>query len=186
MTSLDAPLFALRPWSTNDAAALQIVLAANEAHLRAFTPWVIDGRVPGQSLEERLRRFAEAFDNGTEWSYAIVSPDGGEILGGCGLYKRVGPRALEIGYWLSAAHTGRGLATTATALLTRVAFSEHDIDRVELHCDACNVASVRIPQRLGFSIVAETSAEPDAFGVPNIRIWYLTRQAYIGQFDFER
>src|SRR6478672_11487878 len=122
----------LRPWTRDDAPSLARTLSASDAHLRAFTPWVVDGRVPGMSLADRLAKHAADFAAGTEWVYGMFSPDGTEVLGGCGLYPRVGPGAVEIGYWLSVRHTGRGLATEAAAILTRVAFASPEIESVEM------------------------------------------------------
>ena len=51
---LDLHGFTLRAWTRADAQALRLALAASDAHLRTFTPWVVDGRVPGLSLEDRL------------------------------------------------------------------------------------------------------------------------------------
>jgi hypothetical protein len=72
---LDIPHFTLRGWSVADAPALRKTLETSDAHLRAWTPWVVDGRVPGLSLEERLARHAEDFAAGTEWVYGMFSPD---------------------------------------------------------------------------------------------------------------
>ena len=154
------PDFSLRPWTPDDAPALARTLSASDAHLRAFTPWVVDGRVPGASLEERLAKHAADFSAGTEWVYGMFSPDDTEVLGGCGLYPRVGPGAVEIGYWLAASHTGRGLATRAAETLTRVAFDVLRVDRIEIRCDRANVASVRIPERLGYRLVDVADAPP--------------------------
>ena len=151
----------LRPWTRDDAPALAQTLSASDAHLRAFTPWVVDGRVPGMSLADRLAKHAADFAAGTEWVYGMFSPDGGEVLGGCGLYPRVGPGAVEIGYWLAVNHTGRGLATRAAEALTRVAFDVLCVDRIEIHCDRRNSASVRIPERLGYARVDAPDAPAD-------------------------
>jgi RimJ/RimL family protein N-acetyltransferase len=149
---LELPDFTMRAWSVTDAKPLRLALAASDAHLRAFTPWVVDGRVPGVTLEDRLARHAAEFSAGVEWVYGLFSRDGTTVLGGCGLYPRVGPRAVELGYWLDVRHTGRGLATRAAAALTRVAFATSDVDRVEIHCDRRNAASARVPARLGYRI----------------------------------
>ena len=166
---LDLDDIVLRVWSTSDAAALRSALDASEAHLRAWTPWVVDGRVPGLSLEERLARHTADFEGGMEWVYGIFHPTAGEVLGGCGLYPRIGPGAVELGYWLATGHTGRGFATRAAAALTRVAFMDASIDRVEIRCDPRNVPSARVPQRLGYRLV---DSPPDAAG---LQVWRLAR-----------
>jgi RimJ/RimL family protein N-acetyltransferase len=165
----DTPRFTLRAWSVADAPAFRAALTASEAHLRAWTPWVVDGRVPGLSLEERLARHAEDFSLGKEWVYGMFSPDGSEVLGGCGLYPRVGPGAIEIGYWLSAMHTGRGLATEAAAALTRLAFTDPAVEHVEIRCDRGNEASIRVPRRLGYR--ADVEGE-------ELMIWRLGRAEF--------
>jgi RimJ/RimL family protein N-acetyltransferase len=159
----------MRPWTAGDAPLMRAALDASESHLRAWTPWVVDGRVPGLSLEERLARHATAFANGDEWVYGIFSPDGREVLGGCGLYARVGPGAVEIGYWLGATHTGRGLATAAARALALIAFESPDVERVEIRCDPANVASARVPERLGFS------ANPSERSPEGLMIWRMGR-----------
>ena len=174
---IETPRFVLRSWTVDDAPLLRTTLEASDAHLRAWTPWVVDGRVPGQSLERRLEQHAEAFVAGTEWVYGMFSPHGTEVLGGCGLYPRVGPGAIEIGYWLSVRHTGRGLATEAAAMLTRVAFSAPEIGSVEMRVDPRNVASARVPERLGYRVagVVEPGKDSIADSDVEITIWRLSR-----------
>ena len=161
----------LRAWSVADAGPLRAALEASDAHLRAWTPWVVDGRVPGLSLEERLAIHAAQFASGAEWVYGLFDRGGTEVLGGCGLYPRIGPNAVELGYWLAAHATGRGLATRAAAALTRVAFASPSIDHVEIRCEPGNVASARVPERLGYRLV-----DPAAAGAPaDLMVWRLAR-----------
>ena len=160
----------LRSWRATDAPALRHALEASDVHLRAWTPWVVDGRVPGQSLEERLEAHARAFVDGTEWVYGLFAPDGITVLGGCGLYPRVGPGALEIGYWLAAGATGRGLATAAAGALAALALAAPGIERLEIRCDPRNVASARVPARLGFRLDERASVAADG-----LQVWTLTR-----------
>ena len=161
----------LRCWSVADAPLLRAALEASEGHLRAWTPWVVDGRVPGLSLEERLARHAAAFASGGEWVYGIFDPRETEVLGGCGLYPRVGPGAVELGYWLAASQTGRGLATTAAAALTAVAFAAPGIEHVEIRCDPRNVASARVPHRIGYR--ADESPSPEG-----LMVWRMERDRF--------
>lgn len=187
-TRLEMPCFTLRAWSVDDAPCLQQTLNASDAHLRAWTPWVVDGRVPGTSLENRLAQHADAFASGTYWDYGMFSPDGSKVLGGCGLYPRVGPGAIELGYWLSVAHTGRGLATKAASVLTRTAFSDPDIHRVEIRCDPRNITSAKVPHRLGWrvkdTLVEGTDTAGEAGSTTALTVWQLTRAEFVAKAEF--
>lgn len=165
----------LRALGPEHEGVLGAALTASDAHLRPWTPWVVDGKVTGQTLRERLARHAESFVMGTEWVYGIFAEDAPELLGGCGLYPRVGPRAVEIGYWLAVRATGRGLATRAARALTRVAFASSDIDVVEIRCDPRNVASARVPARLGYRVAA---SPVDALPA-SLQIWRLPREEFL-------
>jgi len=166
--------FMLRALSPADAELLRAALVASEAHLRRWTPWVVDGRVPGQSLEERLAHHAARFAVGEEWVYGLLDLRAGEMIGGCGLYPRVGPGAIEIGYWIAVGHTGRGLATRAAWALTEIAFGSPAIERIEIRCDHGNAPSARVPQRLGYRIMDPAPAN----AATNLQVWTLSRAEF--------
>lgn len=171
----------LRPWCTADADAYGRTIRRNEAHLRRFTPWVVDGRVPGVPFRYRLADFAAAFASGREWVYGIFpdppptrsDDDEPPVLGSAGLYPRVGPRAIEIGAWLAASATGRGLATQVAIALVDVAFASDAIDRVEMRCHPRNVASRRVPAKLGFRVTV-TPTVP----AKGLEVWAIERAAW--------
>lgn len=167
----------LRPWRPSDAPALARALTESETHLREFIPWVVDGRVPGQSLEDRLAQHAADFESGAAWVYGLFAREGGEILGQCGLYPRVGPGALELGYWVAKRATGQGIATEASEALIQLAFSVDGIERVEIHCDSRNVASIRVGRRLGFTFerTMSDSREPSVV----IELWATSRRSTV-------
>jgi RimJ/RimL family protein N-acetyltransferase len=171
-TTIDLGDAVLRPWTVADADRLRAALAASDGHLRAWTPWVVDGRVPGATLEERLAKHADDFATGVAWVYGMFSPDGShgsEVVGGCGLYPRVGPRAVDGRYWVPAGHPPRVLAPPGAAALTNVAFADPRIDRVEIHCDYRNIASARIPERLGYRLMPRGADS-------NMLVWTLSRE----------
>jgi RimJ/RimL family protein N-acetyltransferase len=172
---LDASDFFLRAWSPADALLMRRALDESEAHLRAWTPWVFDGKEPGLTLEERLARHAADFASGREWLYGIFDANGGAVLGGCGLHPRVGPGAIEIGYWLAASATGRGIATAATRLLVDAAFAAPEMRRVEIRVDPGNERSAAVPRRLGFT----PSGSVEVFGT-TLDVWAMSRDAWIG------
>ena len=81
-----------------------------------------------------------------------MTREGRDIVGNCGLHRRIGPTGLEIGYWVSAVHTRSGYATAAAGALTRTALSLPGIERVEIHCDEANVASAAVARGLGYRL----------------------------------
>ena len=140
----------IRCYDPRDAPLLKEATDASLDHLRPWMPWAHD---EPQTLEQKvtlLRRFRGRFDLGEDFVYGIFERDESRLLGGTGLHTRVGDDALEIGYWIRADSVGQGLATEVTAVLTRVAFEICGVDRVEVHVEPGNGASVRVPVKLGF------------------------------------
>ena len=150
----------VRSWQPGDGPLLKRAIDANLAHLRPWMPWAHDEPSSSEAVEARVVDFADRFARGEDWIYGLFSPDGQRVLGGSGLHPRIGASGLEIGYWLDAAHTGRGLASEAAAALTRAAFALPHVDHVEIRCDPRNLPSAAVPRRLGFRsatlLVADT------------------------------
>jgi ribosomal-protein-serine acetyltransferase len=140
--------------SPEDLAAL--VVAARPA-LIPWMPWAAS-EYTVDSAVQFLAMAETAWTGGTAFHYAIA-PDG-DPVGVCGLDTTIGPRGLEIGYWLHPAHTGRGHATRATRTLIALAATLDDIDHVEIHHDRANRPSGAIPRRLGFTLVDPEETRP--------------------------
>jgi RimJ/RimL family protein N-acetyltransferase len=138
----------LRCWDPSEAPQLKAAIDANLEHLREFMPWAHDEPSTVAEMTERLREFRSGFDRDEQYGYAIWRD--GEVAGGCGLHRRVGPGALELGYWIHAAWTRRGLATEMASALTRAAFDVCGVERVEIHVDPRNTASLGVPRGLGY------------------------------------
>jgi RimJ/RimL family protein N-acetyltransferase len=146
------PRLVIRCWDPRDAPLLKEAVDSSLDHLRPWMPWA---RHEPQTLAEKvelLREFRGQFDLGSDTIYAIFDAAEQRVLGGTGLHPRIGPGALEIGYWIRADAVGQGYATESTAALTRVAFEVADVDRVEIHCDPENKASAAIPRKLGYTL----------------------------------
>lgn len=151
----------LRRWLPADLAAAHRIVAESLDHLAPWMPWAVPGYSEQDALEF-LRRCEQEWERGEAFNYAIVAPDG-EVAGSCGLMSRVGPGALEIGYWLRPRHTGRGLATRAAAALTDEAF-RLGVERVVIGHDRLNTRSGAVPARLGFTEVERRPTEPGSSG----------------------
>jgi RimJ/RimL family protein N-acetyltransferase len=153
----------LRPWDPADAAELEPILRANVSHFGAWIPTRVSTPLPATDLAGRLKDFADAFADSIEFRYAIRELESGQLCGEASLFVRSdlgrvalgAGRCAEIGYWLDAAVTGQGFATEAAAALIAVSESLREIERIDIRCDAGNIPSAAVPQRLGFSL-AET------------------------------
>jgi RimJ/RimL family protein N-acetyltransferase len=140
----------VRCWEPRDAPLLKEAIDSSLDHLRPWMPWAADEPQPLEAKVALLRRFRGQFDLGQDFLYGLFSPDESEVVGGSGLHTRAGEGALEIGYWIRASRAGHGLATEATAALTRVAFDVCRVDRVQIRVDPANAPSIAIPRKLGF------------------------------------
>ncbi len=141
----------LRPYRPADAPLFKEAVDSSLEHLRVFIEFAWLAPEPLSMVERRIDEVSRSFERGVGWAYALLSPDGSELIGGAGLHRRVGPEALEIGYWLRASRVGRGYATEAAAALTRVSFECSGVIRTEIHIDPANTASLAIPTRLGYT-----------------------------------
>jgi len=141
----------IRCWEPRDAPLLKDALDTSLDHLRPWMPWAADEPQPLERKVDLLQVFRGNFDLGEDFVYGVFTRDEAEVVGGSGLHTRVGPGALEIGYWIRASRIGSGLAQEATAALTLVAFRVCSVDRVEIHVDPANERSLRVPRALGFA-----------------------------------
>ncbi|MCA0294673.1 MAG: GNAT family N-acetyltransferase [Actinobacteria bacterium] len=128
------------------------VIAAAAANASRLRDWISWGDDP-VFRAERIGAAPTDWDAHLVYLYALRLGEGRPVIGGFSLHRRLGPDALEVGYWLDAGHTGRGLATGAAGALTAAALALPEISRVEIHTDEANVASAAVPRRLGFWLV---------------------------------
>jgi len=150
-----------------DAAALNAAVVANLDHLRPYMPWAVNAPTLPESEQLSLRG-EQVWDEGTDFMYLLgLDAEPEVVIGGFGLHGRIGPDALEIGYWVHREHTGRGLATAAARALTEAALALPGITRAEIHCDESNAASAAVPRKLGYTldrIETETPTAPAETG----------------------
>jgi RimJ/RimL family protein N-acetyltransferase len=103
------------------------------------------------AIAERLASMRKRFLINEDWAYGLFDTDEARVVGGAGLHPRGSADHLEIGYWIRADASGRGLATEAAAALCRAAFAYTPVERLEIHCDVENGRSAAVARRLGFT-----------------------------------
>jgi RimJ/RimL family protein N-acetyltransferase len=90
---------------------------------------------------------------------------GDQVVGGTGLHIRGDVNTVEIGYWIHVDYIGKRIATRMSRALTETAFAIWpEIDTVVIVHDEANIASGKVPARLGFEHVFTGQREPEAPG----------------------
>lgn len=134
-----------------DLPELCSLLEANVEHLSRWMPWAVPGVADLEGQRERLRDLELQFEAGSDFSYLVKERESGAILGSLGAHARLGPAAIELGYWLGKEAEGRGFMSEAVAAMTRCLLGYEEIARVVIRADPENVRSWRVPQRVGYT-----------------------------------
>jgi RimJ/RimL family protein N-acetyltransferase len=130
-------------------------------------PWAVPSAATIEEQQQRAARVEHWWDAGSDFTFLLLDASETACLGLFGLHRRVGPDAVELGYWLSYDAVGKGHATAAARALTAAALTLPNVDRVEIHCDEANVRSRGVPERLGYRldrIEADEIAAPAEIG----------------------
>jgi RimJ/RimL family protein N-acetyltransferase len=168
----------LRRLTPDDADAVATAATESLEHLAPWMPWATPEGTSSPAQRDRLEGPDAMWTSRSGYEYGIFLPDRA-LVGGCGLHRRIGPSALEIGYWVHVGHTRGGIATTCAGALTAVGFALRGIERMEIHCDEANVASAAVPPKLGYRLTARIEHEPEAPGEVGTRlIWVLYRREW--------
>lgn len=157
----------LRCWEPGDAPLFQSALAPSLEYVSEWIPPALDEPSGLEAIAQRLAGFRDEFRAGVGFVYVIMDSDEAQVLGEIGLMPRVGPRALEIGYWIRIERAGHGLATEATRALTDVGLALPEVDRIEIHCDPANAASAAVPRKLGYRLIDGVSDDGSGSALPS-------------------
>ena len=176
---ITTPRLLIRCYNPTDAFMLADSVTESLDHLLPWMPWATAEPEPLSMKVERLRRMRSNFDLNIDYVYGIFDLEDTRLLGGTGLHTRLGPDALEIGYWIHKDFINQGYATEASAALTRVAFEVHNVQRVEIHCSVENAASASVPRKLGFTCEGTLRERSFAHGHTSDQlVWSLFAQDY--------
>ncbi|MBO4204592.1 GNAT family N-acetyltransferase [Micromonospora echinofusca] len=134
-----------------DAPALADLLTANREFLAPWDPVRPDEYFTVEGQRAGIRAVLDRYAQGSALPHVILDGSG-TVVGRITLNEVVrGPfQSATMGYWVSATHNGRGLATAAVAGIKRIAFAEWGLHRIEAGTLVHNVRSQRVLERNGF------------------------------------
>src|SRR5262245_26868162 len=92
---------------------LHEVVPRNKAHLATAMPWAHAEPLSYEARIDLLKGMRANFDLSLDFVLGIFERSTNSYIGGTGFHTRVGPRALEIGYWIAADRQGNGFVSEA-------------------------------------------------------------------------
>jgi len=175
---LAAGKLALLRYRGGEAPVLARAVSESLEHLRPWMPWAVPTPTE-ESLADFVRRALDQWETGESFNYWMRDVATAAFVGGAGLHARLGPAAIEIGYWVHVGWTRRGFASAAARALTSAGFGLSGVRRVEIHCDVANVASAGVPRRLGYRLerIVDDEAEP-ASRTGRSMIWFIDADSW--------
>ncbi len=136
----------LRLWRPSDAEA--VAAACQDPEIQRWIPVPAPyGLADAADFIEEAERSWRA---GTRAGFAIVHAGSDDLLGAIGLGPGREGRAWSVGYWIAPQARRLGIAARAVRLVSRWAFDEVGIDRLELMTLLDNEASQGVARRAGF------------------------------------
>lgn len=148
---IDLGRLVIRRETDDDAQAVADAIASNLSRLAPWMEWAVDEAADVGAQRARIADASAQWNSGSVYDFVIVDSSSKEVLGKIGIH-RTATDVLEIGYWLTSAAEGKGIATRASSALTTIAATMQGTSRVEIHCDAANVRSQAVPERLGYRL----------------------------------
>ncbi len=141
---LEADDFALRPWVSGDASEVEAAYAdagIQQWHARSMS---------SDEADAWIRSWHRRWSEETAAGWAIARP--AQLLGQISLREIHGEDGLaRLSYWVVPAARGRGVATRALATLTRWAFEDLGLHRIELMHSTQNPVSCRVAAAVGYA-----------------------------------
>ncbi len=108
-----------------------------------------------EAVEEDCRKHHAEFILRSFIRYLIIEKKSGAVIGRCGfpaLQINWQIPQFGISYFIRKSYRANGYATIAAHMLALLAFEKLKARKVEIYCDAENVASIKIPLKLGFQL----------------------------------
>jgi len=134
----------IRSLDPGDADALFALVEANRERLRPWMPWEATTR-SADDIRDFIER-SRASSSDAEGNGIWVD---GELAGTIGMSIDTLSNSAEIGYWIDAAHEGRGIVTRGCRRHLEEAFEALGIHRVSLRAATENARSQAVAERLG-------------------------------------
>jgi RimJ/RimL family protein N-acetyltransferase len=150
--TIESQRLIIRGLKHGEGAMMNAAIVESLPELNRWVGWVHPVPTPEDS-EEFVRTAISNWLLRKLTTLAIFTKDSGRFVGCTGFHAidwDIGK--FETGYWVRSSEAGKGYITEAMRAATKFAFEHLKARRLEIRCDAENLKSKAIPERLGFKL----------------------------------
>jgi len=155
---IETPRLILRAPRHDDA---YVIYDAVRSSTEELSPWML-WATPEYSFDncrENTEAAIKSFDAKENLRFHVFERETGDFVVSSGLHPCAGDGKIawnvpkvEIGYWCHSDKVGQGFVTETVRALTRFAFEQLEVARVQIRCDDTNIASYRVAESCGFNL----------------------------------
>lgn len=139
---------ALKLIELKDAERIFELTNNSRGYLREWLPW-LDTTTKNEDTVEFIKMCVKGFAENRSLNTVILFK--GNVVGVAGFNSiNRSNNTASIGYWLGEGYQGNGIMTRVAKALTDYAFTELQLNKVEIRAAVGNKKSRSIPERLGF------------------------------------
>ena len=148
----DGPVTSTRLITLDDVPVLADLIAANREFLAPWEPTRPESYFTAAGQLAVTEKLLSLHGDGTNLPHVLLD-DSDRIIGRITLNEIVrGPlQSCSLGYWVTAAENGRGVASEAVRQFLRLAFDDLELHRVQAGTLVHNVRSQRVLEKNGFT-----------------------------------
>jgi RimJ/RimL family protein N-acetyltransferase len=135
-----------------DGADVNAAIRESAGELRPWLPFAEN--IPSlEESEASVRKARLKFMERSDLMLHLRDKITDEFVGSSGLHRiDWNARCFEIGYWVRTSRSGKGLVTEAVRGIEQFAILHLQANRLEIRCDARNVRSAKVAERLGYTL----------------------------------
>ncbi len=143
----------IRCYEAGDGALIKKSVDESVEHLLPWMTWAKYEPETVEKKEQRVQDFRRKYLAGEDYTLGIFSQDETELIGSSGFHAMQIEGELDIGYWVNINHAGKGIITEVVSALSKVAFDIEGIQKVTIHCEEGNEASMKVARKCDFVLV---------------------------------
>jgi ribosomal-protein-serine acetyltransferase len=152
------PRLTIRPPQMGDSVEMYPAVLESFKELNAFMDWAKEQPTLEQTEEFVKLGVANWIAKKSEEPWLplfIFDKDTNEFIGATGYHNYLWDLpSIRTGYWIRTSRYHQGLATEAVNALTQYAIMHLGVKRITITCEAANIRSLKVAERLGYHLEA--------------------------------